>query len=190
MDEPPQGPQDGSVSNTSKPISPPSTTNDYSTEKQLDDRIHTTSPLDPAAQAPEVVQEASHTDQKDGLNSVTSTTISTEKQFDSKKDGLSHSKTDDTQFSTEKQHLGAVDEETSPKYPTLHADQPGLEHTTNALADEPEPFAGCRTIEPEENIQTELRSQRPPVDETSWHTGFWDCCNPASLCICSQFLSY
>jgi hypothetical protein len=188
-DHSPKGLAESSVPDTSDTISPSDSTYDYSTEKQLDDRVHTVSPLDAAAQAPEVVSEAAPTDNKKDIASATSTAYSTEKQLNGRKDELSQSKTDDSQFSTEKQHRGPEDEESNPKYPAPREDQPGLEHTSNARANAPEPFVGCRTIEPDGNLQTESRSQRPPADETSWHSGFFDCFSPASLCKSAQNLA-
>jgi hypothetical protein len=189
MDEAQKGLAENAVPETKELVSPPDDEYDYSTEKQLDDRVHTISPLDPATQAPEVVPEASHTnDEKDPL-SAASTVYSTEKQLDGKKDGISHSKTDDTQISSEKQHMSPLDEDASPKYSTPREDQPELEHISNAVADAPEPFVGCTTIEPEgnENLQSQSRNQRPPADETSWHFGFLDCFTPASLCMFALF---
>jgi hypothetical protein len=171
MADPLKSSPEGSASDEHEPISPPETPHDYSTEKQLDDRAHEVSPLQNASQPSEVVPEGHQSTMEESVVSSASTAYPNEKNRD------------DTQFSTEKQNLGPENEETSPKYATLGAEQPGLEHVNNAAEDAPEALVGRKTFEPEETTQIVSRGQQPPVDETEWHASFWNCFNPASLCM-------
>jgi hypothetical protein len=172
MADPQKSTPEASRSDENEPVSPPDPKYDYSTEKQLDDRVHTVSPLDSKSQTQEVGSEKHQLTKEASAASPTSTAYPNEKKEDL-------SKTDGIQISTEKQHLAPTDEETSPKYAIPAPDQPGLEPINNVTANDPEPFAGCRTIEPEGNSPIAPQGN----DDGEWHTSFWNFFSPASLCM-------